>query len=140
LQLRRPQVALKEADLAEKSLGESGTIYLARAEAYRQRSMFDKAEDEYQSALKIQAGDANIYIALAETQVRLHEYRASIDSLQKALTITQTITWRAHNWQARMPSSVIIPELCRQSQGLRAAAAATRTTALCLRPRARYKF
>jgi len=43
LQLRRPQVALKEADLAEKSLGESGTIYLARAEAYRQRSMLDKA-------------------------------------------------------------------------------------------------
>ena len=38
LQLRRPQAALKEADLAEKSLGKSGAIHLAKAEAYRQRS------------------------------------------------------------------------------------------------------
>jgi len=88
LQLRRPQAALKEADLAEKSLGESGTIHLARAEAYRQRSMFEKAEGEYQQALKTQTGDANIYMALADTQVRLRDYQASITSLQKALTIS----------------------------------------------------
>lgn len=87
LQLRRPQAALKEADLAEKSLGKSGAIHLAKAEAYRQRSMLDRAEDEYQQALKIQSGDANIYMALADTQYRLREYPASVDSLNKALAL-----------------------------------------------------
>jgi tetratricopeptide (TPR) repeat protein len=87
LQLRRPQGALKEADLAEKTLGESGTIHLAKAEAYRQRSTFNLAEDEYQRALKLQNGDANIFMALADTQYRLREYQASIDSLNKVLSL-----------------------------------------------------
>ena len=87
LQLRRPQGALKEADLAEKLLGESGTIHLAKAEAYRQRSMFDRAEEQYQRALKMQRGDVNIYMALADIQYRQREYAASIDSLNNALKL-----------------------------------------------------
>jgi len=88
LQLRRPQGALKEADLAEKALGESGTIHLARAEAYRQRAMLERAENEYQRALKFQSGDETIYMALADTQYRLRQYQASIDSLNKVLTLS----------------------------------------------------
>ena len=49
--------------------------------------MLDRAEDEYQQALKIQSGDANIYMALADTQYRLREYPASVDSLNKALAL-----------------------------------------------------
>lgn len=88
LQLRRPQAALKEADLAEKTLGESGTIHLARAEGYRQRAMFDRAEGEYQRALKLQSGDENIYMALADTQYRLREYQASVESLNQLLKLS----------------------------------------------------
>src|SRR5207245_7755723 len=55
LQLRRPQAALKETELAEKNLPESSSLHLARAEAYRQRSMFGRAEGEYERALKFQA-------------------------------------------------------------------------------------
>src|SRR5215470_3172213 len=87
LQLRHPQATLKEADLTEKSLGESATIHLARAEGYRQRSMFERAEQEYQSALKTQSGDSTIYMALADAQFRQREYQASIDSLHKAISI-----------------------------------------------------
>lgn len=86
LQLRRPQAALKEAEAAERTLAESGSLHLAKAEAYRQRSALVRAEAEYQRALKLQAGDQGIYLALADTQYRLRQYQASADSLNQALT------------------------------------------------------
>ena len=85
LQLRRPQGALKEADLAERILGESGSLHLARAEAYRQRAMLARAEVEYQKALKLQSGDEGIYLALSDTQYRLREYPASVETLKQGL-------------------------------------------------------
>ena len=87
LQLRRPQAALKEADLAERSLPESGSLHLARAEAFRQRSMLAQAVGEYERALKFQAGDQAIYLSLGDAQYRLHQYQASVESLNKGLSV-----------------------------------------------------
>jgi len=88
LQLRRPQGALKEAEAAERSLPDSGSLHLAKAEAYRQRSMLVRAEGEYQRALKLQAGDEGVYLALADAQYRLHQYPASAETLNRALSVS----------------------------------------------------
>ena len=87
LQLRRPQAALKEADLAERSLPESGSLHLARAEAFRQRSMLARAVGEYERALKFQTGDQAIYLSLGDAQYRLRQYQASVESLNKGLSV-----------------------------------------------------
>jgi len=87
LQLRQAQAALKEAELAERSLGESGSLHLAEAEAYRQRAMLADAESEYQHALKLQPGDETTYLALSDTQDRLHHYQASVQTLKQALSL-----------------------------------------------------
>jgi tetratricopeptide (TPR) repeat protein len=85
LQLRRAQAALKEATLAERTLGESGSLHLAKAEAYRQRAMLTDAESEYQRALKFPPVDENTYLSLSDTQYHLRQYQASADTLQQAL-------------------------------------------------------
>jgi len=85
LQLRRAQAALKEALIAEKTLGPSGSLHLAKAEAYRQRAMLTEAAAEYQNALKFPPVDENTYLSLSDTQYRLRQYQASADTLQQAL-------------------------------------------------------
>ncbi len=70
LQLHRAKPALKEADLAMKLMGESGTTHLAKAEAYRQQIMFREAEGEYRAALKFSPNDIVIRLALAESLYR----------------------------------------------------------------------
>jgi tetratricopeptide (TPR) repeat protein len=87
LQLRRAQAALKEAELAERFLGESGSLHLARAEAYRQRAMLAEAESEYERALKHPPTDETTYLSLSDTQYRLHHYQASADTLKQVLTL-----------------------------------------------------
>ena len=57
LQLHHGRAALEEADKAEKLLGESGAIHLARATAYRDLRLLDKAEQEYVAALKYAPDD-----------------------------------------------------------------------------------
>jgi tetratricopeptide (TPR) repeat protein len=88
LQLRRAQAALKEAELAERSLGESGSLHLAKAEAYRQRAMLGEAESEYERALKLPPVDETTFLSLSDTQYRLHRYQASADTLKQALTLS----------------------------------------------------
>jgi tetratricopeptide (TPR) repeat protein len=83
LQLRRAQAALKEAAIAERTLAESGSLHLAKAEAYRQRAMLTEAESEYQHALKFPPVDENTYLSLSDTQYRLRQYQASVDILQQ---------------------------------------------------------
>jgi tetratricopeptide (TPR) repeat protein len=85
LQLRRAKPALKEADAAEKSLGDSRPIRLARAEAYRQQVMLDKAEVEYRAALKFQPNDLPTHLALSDALYRLRRYDASIDTLNETI-------------------------------------------------------
>ncbi len=85
LQLRRAQAALREATLAERTLGQSGSLHLAKAEAYRQRAMLSEAEGEYRHALKFPPVDENTYLSLSDTQYRLRKYQASAETLEQAL-------------------------------------------------------
>src|SRR5262249_7221620 len=88
LQLRRAKPALRETDRAQKLLGDSRAIRLARAEAYRQQVMLDTAEIEYRAALKFQPNDVPTHLALSDTLYQLRRYEGSIETLNEALKLS----------------------------------------------------
>ncbi len=88
LQLHHGRAALEEADKAEKLLGESGAIHLARATAYRELRLLDKAELEYVATLKYAPDDLKLQLALADTQFHARRYPAAIQTLNAALAIS----------------------------------------------------
>ena len=71
LQLHHGRAALEETEKAEKLLGESGAIHLARATAYRDLHLLDKAEQEYTAAIKYAPDDLKLQVALARHPVSL---------------------------------------------------------------------
>jgi tetratricopeptide (TPR) repeat protein len=88
LQLHHGSAALEQADKAEKLLGESGAIHLARATAYRDMQLLDKAEQEYVATLKYAPDDLKLHLALADTEFHERRYPASIQTLNAALAIS----------------------------------------------------
>ena len=88
LQLHHGQRALDEADAAEKELGESGAIHLVRAGACRELRLMDKAEKEYEAALRYSPGDLKLMLALADTQFHARRYGESIETLNSALALS----------------------------------------------------
>jgi tetratricopeptide (TPR) repeat protein len=88
LQLRKGKAALDETDTAEKILGESGATHLARATAYRQMRLLDKAEKEYEVALKYAPDDLKLQMALADTQYYARRYPQAIQTLNEALRLS----------------------------------------------------
>src|SRR5581483_1386118 len=89
LQLRSAKAALREAATAEKLLGESRPLHLARAEAFRQQVLLAKAENEYRAALKFQPDDVPTYLALSDAQYRQRHYQASLETLNAATKYSQ---------------------------------------------------
>ena len=89
LQLRRAAAALKEAQIAGKFLPESESLHLAQAEAYRQRANFMRAEAEYRAALRFNPNEPSTYLALSDVQYRRRQYVESLDTLNRALSISQ---------------------------------------------------
>src|SRR5438105_11090733 len=88
MQMRKSKPAIKEANAAEKILGESVTIHLARAEAYRQQVLLNQAIKEYEAAIQFAPSDIRTRLALADAQYRLHRYGDSINTLQAALQLS----------------------------------------------------
>ena len=88
LQLRQSRAALKEAEIAGHLLPDSESLHLVKAEGYRQRAMFTRAEAEYKKALKLNPNTPDSYLALADVQYRVHEYAASADTLHAGLAVT----------------------------------------------------
>ena len=84
LALHRPQVALRQAELAEAGLGDSMSLHLIRGTAYNDLGDWTKAVPEYQAALKYAPNDATLHTALAGSFYGLRRYPEAIAELQKA--------------------------------------------------------
>ena len=75
---------MEQLTIAEKSLGKSREMYLARAEAYRQGQQFQLAEQQYRAALALKGDDLPTQLALADTLYRLRRYADAIEALNSA--------------------------------------------------------
>ncbi|HVO42967.1 MAG TPA: tetratricopeptide repeat protein, partial [Aggregatilineales bacterium] len=62
--------------------------HLARATAYRQMRLLDKAEREYEAALKYAPDDLSLHMALADTQYHARRFPGAIETLQQALRLS----------------------------------------------------
>lgn len=84
LALERPEIALREAKLAEESMGDSGPIHQIRATAYGREGMLKKAAAEYRAALKFTPNDGTLHYGLGNTLFSEHHYREAVAELGKA--------------------------------------------------------
>lgn len=82
LDLHRPEAALRNAQLAEKELGDSLTLHLVRGTAYGQQGMLKQSASEYRIALKGAPNDATLHLALGNALYDLQEYSDAIKELQ----------------------------------------------------------
>lgn len=90
LQLHRPKPALNQLDVAQKILGKSHALHLARAEAYRQEQDFLRAEPEYRMALQETPDDLNTQLAYADTLFHLKRFQQSLATLDVAQKLGPT--------------------------------------------------
>ncbi len=88
LQLHRPRPALKQLDLAEKSLGKSHALRLARAEGFRQEQDFAHSATEYRAALAEVPNDLTTQLAYADVLYRMRHYPEAIAALNTALQLS----------------------------------------------------
>jgi tetratricopeptide (TPR) repeat protein len=90
LQLHRSREALEETNKAEKLLGDqgAGATHMARATAYRQMRILDKAVAEYRVALKYSPDDLKLHLALADALYHARHYAQSINELEVALKLS----------------------------------------------------
>ena len=88
LQLHRPKPALKQLEAAQKILGKSHALHLARAEAYRQGSDFPRAASEYRTALTEDPNDLTTQLAYADVLYRMREYAEATAALKTALALS----------------------------------------------------
>ena len=84
LDLQRPQEARLQADLAERTLGDSKDIHLIRATSFGRQGMLSQAATEYEAALKFAPDDGALHFGLGNTIFAERRYRAAIDELQIA--------------------------------------------------------
>ena len=82
LDLHKPQSALRQAQLAEASMGDMRDIHLIRATAYGREDLLIKAEGEYRAALKFTPDDAALHLGLANALFGQRHYHEAIDELQ----------------------------------------------------------
>jgi len=84
LDLHRPRVALRQAQIAEQEMGDSMPIHLIRATAYGQNGMLTKSAAEYRAALKFSPKDGALHLALADTLYSQRQYHEAIEELKLA--------------------------------------------------------
>jgi tetratricopeptide (TPR) repeat protein len=87
LQLRRPASALTQLDAAQRALGKSHALHLARAEAFRQEQDFSHAGAEYRIALAETPNDLTIELAYADVLYHAREYPEAAAALNKAVKL-----------------------------------------------------
>jgi tetratricopeptide (TPR) repeat protein len=85
LDLHKPEAALRQADLAERVLGDSRDIHLIRATAYGRQNMLIKAAGEYRAALKFTPDDGALHLGLGNTLFAERQYHNAIDELEIAV-------------------------------------------------------
>jgi tetratricopeptide (TPR) repeat protein len=88
LQLHHPKPALKQLDAAQKTLGKSHALYLARAEAFRQEQDFPHAIAEYRLALAEDPKDLTTQLAYADALYRMRKYQDALAALNTAVTLS----------------------------------------------------
>ena len=87
LQLHRPKPALKRLDAAQKILGKSRALHLARAEAFRQEVDYPHAAAEYRAALDEESNDLKTQLAYADVLYRMRQYNEAVAALNAAVKI-----------------------------------------------------
>jgi tetratricopeptide (TPR) repeat protein len=90
LQMHHSKQALRQLEIAQKILGKSHALHLARAEAYRQGQDFLHAESEYRAALEEDPNDLSTELAYADTLFRLRRYQQSLNALEVAQKLGPT--------------------------------------------------
>ena len=85
LDLLRPEAALRQAELAERALGDSRDIHLIRATAYGRQNMLIKAASEYRAALKFTPDDGALNLGLGNTLFAGRKYHDAINELEIAV-------------------------------------------------------
>ena len=84
LELHRPQLALRQVQLAEEKLGDSPAVHLIRATAFGQEGMLVRAAQEYRVALKASPNNTALHLALADILEGLRHYREAVSELETA--------------------------------------------------------
>jgi tetratricopeptide (TPR) repeat protein len=84
LDLSKPQAALRQADLAEKTLGDSRDIHVIRATAFGREDLLARAATEYRAALRFTPNDGALHLGLGNSLFSLRHYREAITELEIA--------------------------------------------------------
>lgn len=84
LDLHRNSVALRQAALAEKSMGNIRDVHVIRATAYGNEGMLSKAATEYRAALKFTPNDGKLRLGLGNALLSLRRYHTAINELELA--------------------------------------------------------
>jgi len=88
LQLHRPKPALAQLETAQKLLGKSHALHLARAEAFRQGQDFPHADAEYRAALAETPDDLTTQLADADVLYRMRRYPQAAAALAAAAKLS----------------------------------------------------
>lgn len=84
LDLHRTSIALRQATIAEKSMGNIRDVHVIRATAFGDEGLLSKAATEYRAALKFTPNDGMLRLGLGNTLLSLRRYHAAIDELDLA--------------------------------------------------------
>ena len=84
LDLHKPAAAIRNANLAEASMGDSKNVHVIRATAYGRQEMLAKAAVEYKAALKFTPDDPVLHLGLANVLFSARRYHEAIDELETA--------------------------------------------------------
>ncbi len=84
LNLRHPQAAVRQTQLAEEVLGDSELIHVIRATAYGREGLLTKSAAEYRAALRFDPDDGSLYLGLANVFFAQRHYKDAIVQLQIA--------------------------------------------------------
>ena len=84
LDLHRNSVALRQAALAEKLMGDIRDVHVIRATAYGDEGLLNKAATEYRAALKFTPDDGKLRLGLGNALLSLRRFHAAINELDLA--------------------------------------------------------
>ena len=84
LGMLKSQAAIRQAALAEKTMGDMLDLHIIRANAYANEDLLSNAATEYRAALKFTPNDGSLRLGLGNALLGLRRYHAAIDELDLA--------------------------------------------------------
>lgn len=87
LDLHKSQGALKQADLAEQTMGDFKEVHVIRAVAYGREAMLGKAIDEYHAALKFDPNDGSLHLGIGNALFSERKYHDAVNELNEAVKL-----------------------------------------------------